>query len=302
MRERVAVLALFFLSGFTGLVYEVLWLEELGLLFGSASHSAATTLAVFFLGLALGSFIWGRKAPSLPRPLRTYGLLEIGIAASGLLYFVLVPLYRRLYEPIYALSGDNFALLLTFKFLLAAGALLPAAFLMGGTLPVLAEHRVRDRSELAKVGTVLYGVNTAGAACGAFSAGFLLPPLLGFSGAYVSAVVISLGIGIAAIVLAARSGRSGSAKRERSPTHVPSRWSPLWGVAFGSGFLALGLEVVWTRMFSQVLQNSVYTFSTILVLFLISLALGSFLASLLSRSALSPRWVLTALLTAAGVE
>ena len=52
---------LVFCSGFAGLVYEVLWMKQLGLLFGNTSHAAAVTLAAFFGGLTVGSWLWGRR-------------------------------------------------------------------------------------------------------------------------------------------------------------------------------------------------------------------------------------------------
>lgn len=81
------ILLLFGLSGFTGLVYEVLWLKELSLLFGSTSDAAATTFAAFFLGLAAGGYAWGRSAARMQRPLRVYAVLEVCVALSALLCF-----------------------------------------------------------------------------------------------------------------------------------------------------------------------------------------------------------------------
>ena len=69
------VLVLFFGSGFTSLIYQVLWMRELGLLFGNTSHAAAVTLTAFFIGLAVGGYAWGKRAEKLNNPLRTYGYL-----------------------------------------------------------------------------------------------------------------------------------------------------------------------------------------------------------------------------------
>ena len=91
------LLLLFFLSGAAALIYEVLWLKELGILFGVTAYAAATTLAVFFLGLSFGSLVWGLRTEHDPNPLRTYGYLEIGVAVSALLYFLLSTIYLRLY-------------------------------------------------------------------------------------------------------------------------------------------------------------------------------------------------------------
>ena len=64
--HRGATFFLFFASGFAGLVYEVLWMKELGLLFGNTAQAAATTLAAFFLGLVAGARYWGHNAGARP--------------------------------------------------------------------------------------------------------------------------------------------------------------------------------------------------------------------------------------------
>ena len=86
---------------------EVLWLKELGLLFGSTAYAASTTLAVFFLGLAIGGAVFGRRSPRLRSPLRAYAWLELGIAASALLYFLLLAVYFQLYGPLYDALADR---------------------------------------------------------------------------------------------------------------------------------------------------------------------------------------------------
>ena len=93
------------------------------------------------------------------------------------------------------------------------------------------------------------------------------------------------------------SGRHGAA----SPAWAVS---PAWlaAVAVLSGLFALGLEVLWTRMFAQVLQNSVYTFSTILVVFLAALADRlRRCATVSAASRTAPARVLWALLTLSGL-
>ena len=71
--------AVFFISGALGLIYQVLWMKELRLLFGSTAQATATTLTAFFLGLAIGGWAGGRIAPRLRNPLRAYGVAEVGI-------------------------------------------------------------------------------------------------------------------------------------------------------------------------------------------------------------------------------
>ena len=56
------VLLFFFVSGGSGLLYQVVWTRRLVLLFGATSYAVSTVLAIFFLGLAIGSWLGGRLA------------------------------------------------------------------------------------------------------------------------------------------------------------------------------------------------------------------------------------------------
>src|SRR5208283_819684 len=73
------VLSLFFCSGSTALVYEVIWSKFLSQMFGSTIYAQTVVLAAFMGGLALGNKILGRWADRLSSPLRVYGYLEIAI-------------------------------------------------------------------------------------------------------------------------------------------------------------------------------------------------------------------------------
>jgi spermidine synthase len=300
------ILFLFFVSGSLGLVYEVLWVRELGLLFGNSTYAAATTLAVFFLGLSAGSYFWGKRAGSLATPLKAYAGLELGIAASALLYFFLTDLYHFIYSPIFGALGEHRALWLTIKFLLAAGMLFLPSFFMGGTVPVMGQCLIRRPEELGKTGSLLYAVNTLGAALGAFVAGFYLPFFFGFQNAYLMAIAGNLMIACGAYLLT-RDGTRQTIPRYtdvspiRNEVEMPFKVQLIGLLAFTSGFAALALEVLWTRMFSQVLHNSVYSFSAILTTFLIALALGSALAHVLCRLNIRPHVALSVLLSLAGL-
>ena len=289
------------------MIYEVLWLEELGQLFGVTAHAAATTLALFFLGLSAGGLAWGRRAATLKNPLKVYALLELGIAGSAMLYFFLLDLYRWLLPTLFATLDGRPGAGLGIKLALAAGVLLPPAFLMGGTLPVMGQYLVRRVEDLGRRSTLLYAVNTAGAATGALAAGFLLPPLLGFRRSYAVAIAISLGVAAATFFWSRRERRAEPFDPQPAPIREKATASTtlpaalLWTLAAVSGFLSLALEVLWTRMFSQVLQNSAYTFAAVLTVFLVALALGSGVAHLLCRSGASPVTALHLLLSASGL-
>src|SRR5437879_11070975 len=76
---------IFFLSGASGLVYEVIWVRLTGLVFGNTSQAISTVLGAFMAGLALGRWKLGQKADHAENTLRMYGLLEIGIGLSAAL-------------------------------------------------------------------------------------------------------------------------------------------------------------------------------------------------------------------------
>ncbi|GMR13166.1 MAG: hypothetical protein BMS9Abin29_1368 [Gemmatimonadota bacterium] len=310
-RRLAGFTGLFFLSGVGGLVLQVLWMYRLGLVFGNAAYATAATLSAFFLGLALGGWFWGHTAPRVRRPLAVYGIIELGVAATALLWLPGLGFYEAHYSSVTAMLGDHRGMLITGKFVFSTSLLLLPTFLMGGTFPVLTQHVVPDPGKLGRRGTLLYAFNTLGAALGALLAGFYLLPVLGVRRAYFGAVALLALVGMAAVILdrilGVEQGRvhgrpaSGSVAvtATSGSTSVPSP-SPGDGLiallAVGSGFLTLAAETLWTRMFSQVLQNSVYSFSAILVVFLLALGLGGLLAHALARTSFAPRVVLGALL------
>ena len=250
---------LFFLSGFAGLTYQILWQRELGLLFGNTTQATATTLAVFFLGLAAGSWWFGRRAEGIPRPLRAFARLEWGIAAGALLLPLLLPLYRSLFAPLHGAVGSLPAVYAAVKFLLACLVLGPPAFLMGGTLPVLAELGTRAGQGLGRAAGRLYTWNTAGAVAGAFAAGFLLPRALGYRTTYAIALGVSLLVGVQAW-LASRGETAPTPEPADPEPAITEAASPMRAVlvlAALSGFVSLAREVLWTRIFALVFINSV---------------------------------------------
>src|SRR2546430_5401141 len=88
---------LFFFSGATGLVYELLWVRILYQAFGSTIQSITTVVAAYMGGLGLGAWLLGRKADRHARPAALYGWLEIAIGAFGLASPFVLSLAHRVY-------------------------------------------------------------------------------------------------------------------------------------------------------------------------------------------------------------
>src|SRR3977135_200216 len=130
------ILGLFFCSGASALVYEVIWSRYLGLMLGSTIQAQTVVLAVFMGGLALGNSIFGKRADWLRQPLATYGYVEIAIA---LFAFFFNNLYAGM-DNVFVAVGSKFlqqsGWLLVFKAGLSVVLLLVPTILMGGTLPL----------------------------------------------------------------------------------------------------------------------------------------------------------------------
>src|SRR5437870_3636893 len=159
--------ALFFLSGLSALVYEIIWQRMLNLVFGVSTLSVSAVLAAFMGGLALGGFLFSAAADQAKRPLRLYALLEAGIAVSGLLVPAALVLFAGFYTALHhALEPGPWTGALL-RFAGAALALGVPATLMGATLPVMGRLALREHGQLATTFSVLYAANTLGAVLGA---------------------------------------------------------------------------------------------------------------------------------------
>jgi spermidine synthase len=274
----------FFLSGATGLVYQVVWLRMLGLVFGHTVYAITTVLAAFMAGLALGSFLFARLAPRIGNLVAAYGWLEIGIG----LYCPALPLllgaaawgYLGLHTKL-GLSYDAFSLL---QFGLIFLLLLLPTTLMGGTLPVLSQALVRRQLDVGRTVGALYSVNTAGAVVGVVLAGYFLLPAVGNRATLFAAAAANLAVGGLALALA--RGRSAPAAAGPASAPVAEGVRPagfsasLTVVALGvSGGLSMVYEVGWTRALALVIGSSTYAFTAMLVAVLLGIAGGSALYS-----------------------
>ncbi|MCF7970445.1 MAG: fused MFS/spermidine synthase [Methylococcaceae bacterium] len=302
-QERLLLVLLFF-SGCAALLYEVLWMNDLGLLFGNTAQAAATTLTAFFSGIALGSRFWAEKVTQIKRPLRVFAYLEWLIALSVLGFWGIFSLYQYLY-PGLELAEASQAFRLMVKFILAWLILLPPAFCMGGTLPVLSQYVVQNTGTLGQQVAGLYSANTLGGVLGVLLAGFLLPPSLGYQGCYLLAMLVNIVVGIMAWYVDSSNDKSQIASacptpKSQNNKHKQRDFSAypvatLGGLTFLSGVLTLALQVLWVRMFAQVLQNSVQTFAMILLVFLFTLGFSS---ALVNRLLAHSRWQAESLLYA----
>ena len=273
-----ALLPLFFLSGATALAYQTLWVRELELVFGTSTFAISTVLSAFMGGLAVGGFVMGRYADRVGHPLRAYGLLEIGIGLYAVVFPHVVDAVSPLYLSLWRSMEPGPLVFGLAQFALVGTTLVLPTALMGGTLPLLARFATeRLGSAGDRVGT-LYSINTFGAVVGTLVCGFVLLPGVGRSDTTWIAAAANLLLGSAAVALDAWTREQTLRAVADVAPPTPFRGTGALGVvsvAIGlAGFSALVYEVAWTRLLALMLGASVYSFTLMLLAFLVGIAIG----------------------------
>lgn len=283
---------LFFLSGFSGLVYQIVWLRLAFASFGIVTPVMSVLLSVFMLGLGLGSWLAGRVVGrgrlSRAQSLKAYALAETLIGIGGVVVPSLFIIGERLLLPV---GETNSVTYLACSGGIILLALLPFCVAMGFTFPLMMQA-MRAGGESSESFSYLYLANVIGAMCGTLLAPVVLVELLGFHQ--------TLWIGAAANWTAAavslwKSGRPAlsAVATTSQPTAdaPPLRVAPsvssaavgelssplrLW-ILFATGLASMAIEVVWTRAFTPVLKTQVYSFSGLLFTYLLATWCGSWL-------------------------
>lgn len=271
------LVALFFLSGVSGLVYQVVWLRMLFRAFGVTVYAVSTVVAVFMGGLALGSLVAARVARRWSErhsPLRLYALLElaIGVLAAGATAAMLA-LPGAFETAVTAVGADSGAVPLL-RLILAAVVLLPPTTCMGATLPLVSGYLTSRLGSAGKQAGWLYGMNTLGAVVGVMGSGFVLLATLGEIRTVAVAVACNLAVAAGGAWLddGERVAPSDDAPTSGDGSSLTRR---LLVVAFVSGACALAFEVIWARVLTVLLGNSVYGFSAMLAAYLVGIGVGS---------------------------
>lgn len=291
MSRRVLFL-LFFGSGASSLVYQVLWMRALSLTMSVSVYAATTVLCAFMAGLALGSVLAGRVADRLERPFAAFGLAEAGVGLLGFfalrLLFGLQPVEIWMHD---AFGGGGVAMTAA-RFVVAFAVLVLPCTLMGATLPLLSRAVVDDDEAIGSGTGSLYAVNTFGAVAGSVLSGFVLIPSLGLAATNTVAACLNVAVGVVAFSLGRRQRREvePGALAQAGDRLTRAAWVVIAGFGL-SGFTALGYEVLWTRALEQFTHNSTYAYTAMLSTFLAGIAGGSAVASRWADASERPRVV-----------
>ncbi len=282
------VLALFFISGACGLMYEVVWSRMMMLIFGRSVLAVGTVLAAFMFGLALGSYLLGKYADRSRNPLRLYAVYEIGIGCTAFIASFLLMRITPFYTWVHAAFGGSPVVFGLIRFFIAFSLLIIPTVLMGATLPILSRVIVKRLSRVGQELGGLYAINTVGAVAGSLAAGFYLIGRLGLHGAVAVAVLGNLIIGTMAWIASTRRGVADGVSSAPSPPAQAGAESATMVIrnrtterlvllSFAlSGLASFAYEIFWTRSLVFLLGNTTYAFTLMLTAFLLGIALGGY--------------------------
>ncbi len=287
---KAIVSLLFVISGIAGLVYQIVWFKYLSLFLGNTTYAQMTVLAVFLGGLAIGNYLFGKKADAIKNPVKVYSILELFIGAYCLLYPSLSTLIGNLFLSSASrldIYSQNF-LFNGLRFLIASLLLLAPTIAMGGTLPVLSKYFVNNIKYARKEIATLYFLNSFGAVIGVFFAGFVLIKEFGLNITIYATAFLNIAAGLAGFVLSIKSKNITAVSEELSIeiergeplVNVGKRTAAVVVLVAGiSGTAALIFEMVWVRLLINFFGSSTYAFSIMLMAFIGGITFGSLIIS-----------------------
>ena len=275
----------FLLSGAAGLVWQVVWVRQLGLAFGGSVQSVTLVTTVFLAGLGVGAHLGGRVADRSERPARLYAACELGIALWGLALLPGMHLLAGSGLGGWGLDANGWNVPSAGARMVQIGVTLLAlgvpTMLMGASLPLLARPLLgRDATEFGWRSALLVGANTLGAAMGALATDLWAVPTLGLRLTQVGAACF--GLAAAALAVGARQAVATGAEREPAGTGTAPRTTlPLPRVAGAlalAGFAAMGMEVAWFRFFASALGPYRAVYACLVAVILVGWAFGGLVA------------------------
>lgn len=273
-RSGTLLLWVFVLSGFSGLIYQSIWTQYLGLFLGHSSYAQSLVLLLFMGGMAGGAWLVSRRSISLKRPLLAYAVIELVIGVMGLTFdplfqFATQWAYGSVFPSVGA-SGVNWV-----RWSMATLLVLPQCVLLGATFPLMSAGfmRILPNAE-GRVLSGLYFSNSIGAAAGALASTYLLLPWVGLPGTILSAGLLNIFIAIAIYPLS-------KVERETTVgTSAPDKTNGATGPLFVlliaglTGASSFVYEITWVRMLSLALGTTIHAFELMLASFIAGIAFG----------------------------
>jgi len=277
------IFLIYLLSGLCGLIYQMVWVRKFTLIFGATLPAMSAVIAIFLLGLAAGSWIFGKISTSTRNPVRLYGIFECIIGMYALIFPLLLSAVEQIYGLLYPSLSTQFTAVQAVRLALAFVVLIVPTMLMGGTLPLLVRHFVQESRQAGEGTGLLYGLNSLGAALGCILSGYILFQMIGINTTNTVTAIVNTIAGISALLISRKTGRmqSDAVTQEAEGRAQSSRWSAKVWLAVGcfafSGVVSMSYEMVWLRYLLFYFRDTAYLYSGIIAIFITGIALGSFI-------------------------
>lgn len=271
-------LILFFLSGFSGLIYESIWTHYLKLFLGHSSYAQILVLGIFMGGMAIGAAVAAKLTKKLTNLILFYAIAEGIIGLLGITFHNLfVTVEAAAFNSIFPMLGEPWLVHLV-KWSLASLMIIPQSMLLGATFPLLATGMIRRfPGNTGHTLAILYFVNSFGAAIGILFNVFWLIPAVGLPGAILTAGIINILIAITVYRLskndhypAVQENKTNTGSKQFHNHHL------FFLIAGFTGLASFMYEIGWIRMLTMVLGGSTHSFEIMLSAFILGIAIGGF--------------------------
>lgn len=272
-----------FITGAAGLIFQVTWQKYVSRLLGSDSIATAIILGTFLGGLSLGYYLCGKFSTRIKNHFKAYAILE-GIIGGWCVSF------PRIFQVVESLTHSwSFTppVLIILQGVFCSALLMGIPTIcMGGTIPFLTRGISRNIAEATNIHASVYAINTAGAFIGTLIAGFYLIPAHGLPVTIMGTAFLNLGacmlvylssgimLPIHSVNVAAETPRETLSESSLVSSRFPA-WT-LYSIVFLSGFYVMTLENVLIRITNISVGSSSYSFSLIVAVFILAIAVGSY--------------------------
>jgi predicted membrane-bound spermidine synthase len=286
---RPLLFLFFFVSGFCGLLYQVVWTRLAFASFGIITPVLSVVISVFMLGLGLGSWAGGRWIGALVARTRLsaltfYAAVEFLI---GLGAFAVPALFRFGTRLLLSIGEMGSLQYLSLSALVLAVSILPWCLLMGATFPFMMAFVHEKESHESHSFSHLYLANVLGATSGTLLTAFVLVEKFGFQKTLWLAAAGNFFIASLSLILGLRTTKnreplnpavqnleSGETRDDPVTSSAGTNRSILW-LLFWTGFVSLAMEVLWMRAFTPILKTQIYSFALVLATYLGATFAGS---------------------------
>lgn len=284
---------LFFCSGFSAIIYQVVWQRTLFAMFGSDVESVTIIVSVFMFGLGVGAVVGNLLLYLRRHLLHVFFIIELFIGLFGLFSLPIAHYIQSVFEI------DNHWVLV-----LAAYALFAfPTLLMGATLPVLVAYLNQRYQNIGRSSGFLYATNTWGSALAAFLSVIVIFSLTGQQGATWIAAAFNL-LTAGAIYLTTPHLRNtelfiSSSAGSALDKPISLSWALL--LSFLIGFITLSQELVWYRLLGLTSGSDPRIFGLLLACLLLGIGSGSYRIKRACESGKTVRGIITSALFIAGI-